>query len=105
MSKKQTMQQAAELLLNMPVQDPSVAAKLRSFGIPEDEITNQMVVLVAMMNQASKGNVKAAAFLRDVSGTEESQSISRVRSRTQKNQTLARRIRDSMEEPSQWELS
>lgn len=66
--KKKTMKAAAKLLLDMAVANPSVERKMLEYGIPEEEITNQMAIMVAMVNQATKGNVKAAAFLRDTIG-------------------------------------
>ena len=66
--KKRTMKAAAKMLLDMAVSNPGVSAKMLDYGLPEEEVTNQMAILVAMVNQATKGNVKAAYFLRDTIG-------------------------------------
>lgn len=68
--KKRDMQQAAKMLLNMdisPKQD-TIKRLMESFGIPKDEFSYQMGIMVAMLMQASNGNVKAATFLRDTAG-------------------------------------
>ncbi len=66
--KKRTMKAAAKMLLDMAVSNPQVEEKMLKYGVPEEDITNQMAILVAMVNQATKGNVKAANFLRDTIG-------------------------------------
>lgn len=66
--KKRTMKAAAKILLDMAVSNPSVEKKMLEYGVPKEDITNQMAIMVAMVNQAAKGNVKAAYFLRDTIG-------------------------------------
>lgn len=73
--KKRTMKAAAKLLLDMAVSNPSVEKKMLEYGVPEEEITNQMAIMVAMVNQATKGNVKAAYFLRDTIGESPSERM------------------------------
>lgn len=41
---------------------------MEQLGISEGDSTYPMAVMVAMLNQAMKGNVKAACFLRDIIG-------------------------------------
>ena len=84
--KKRTMKQAAKMLLDLPVSNPAIAARLSDFGISEEDLTNQMVVLVAMINQATKGNVRAAAFLRDTAGYDPDAEIKRKEQKLKQDQ-------------------
>lgn len=64
------MRETAKMLLDMQI--PSAARelqkKLKLMGISEDDFTYQSAVMVGILNQAMKGNTKAAAFLRDTVG-------------------------------------
>lgn len=68
--RKKTMRETAKMLLDMQI--PSAARelqkKLKLIGISEDDFTYQSAVMVGILNQAMKGNTKAAAFLRDTVG-------------------------------------
>lgn len=57
-----------EILLDMPVEDRELQRIMERLGIPEEERIYQMAVVVAMLNQAMKGNVDAACFIRDTIG-------------------------------------
>ena len=43
-------------------------AQMERMGIEEEDRTNQMAILVSMMNEAQNGSVRAAEFLRDTAG-------------------------------------
>ena len=64
------MRDTAKMLLDMQV--PKAAKELKQklavMGISEDDFTYQTAVMVGVINQAMKGNTKAAAFLRDTVG-------------------------------------
>ena len=66
--KKRTMQQAAKLLLNMPLSNQSMEKAMSAMGIDDCEMTNQMAVMVSMWREAIQGSVRAAEFLRSTSG-------------------------------------
>ena len=57
-----------EILLDMPVEDRELQRTMERLGVPEEERTYRMGVVVAMLNQAMKGNVNAACFIRDTIG-------------------------------------
>lgn len=65
--RKKQMKTEAKMLLEMPV-SPAVKAKMRMMGIKDDNATYQMGILVAMLNQALGGNVKAANFFLELIG-------------------------------------
>lgn len=66
--RKRSMMEAAELLMNMPISQDSVASTLKAMGFNDEDLTNQMAVLVAMLRESLQGNVSAATFLRDTKG-------------------------------------
>lgn len=68
--RKKTMKETARMLLDMEIPDAAkeLKAKLKMMGISEEDFTYQSAVMVAVLNQAMKGNTKAATFLRDTVG-------------------------------------
>lgn len=66
--RKRNMKTAAKLLLDMGVTSPKLEKQLKALGISDEDLTNQMAILAAMVNQAMKGSVQAAQFLRDTTG-------------------------------------
>lgn len=62
------MKEAAKMLMDMDIASDKTKATLAKLGIPEDDMSYSMAVMAAMMNEAAKGNVKAAAFIRDTIG-------------------------------------
>ena len=68
--RKKTMKETAKKLLDMEIPDAAkeLKAKLKVMGISEEDFTYQSAVMVGILNQAMKGNTKAAAFLRDTVG-------------------------------------
>ena len=68
--RKKTMKETARMMLDMeiPAAGKELKAKLKAMGISEEDFTYQSAIMVGILNQAIKGNVKAAAFLRDTIG-------------------------------------
>lgn len=66
--KKKSMKQAMNLLLSLPVSDENMA-KLAQLGIDSDNADNQMLIMVSMMQRAIKGNVTAAQFIANITGS------------------------------------
>lgn len=68
--RKKAMRDTAKMLLDMQV--PKAAKELKQklavMGISEEDFTYQTAVMVGVINQAMKGNTKAASFLRDTVG-------------------------------------
>ena len=75
--RKKTMKAAGKLLADMPVTSKELQQKMKLLGVPDGDSTYQMAVMVAMLNQAMKGNVKASYFLRDTIGESPSDQIRR----------------------------
>ena len=68
--RKKTIKETARMMLDMeiPAAGKELKAKLKAMGISEEDFTYQSAIMVGILNQAIKGNVKAAAFLRDTIG-------------------------------------
>ena len=63
------MREMARALLDLPITSADTKKKLESLGIDAEDTTNQMALLVRMMQSALvDGDVKAATFLRDTAG-------------------------------------
>ena len=75
--RKKSMKAALKTMLDMPVTSKELQQKMRLLGVPDGDSTYQMAVMVAMLNQAMKGNVKAAYFCRDTIGESPSDQIRR----------------------------
>lgn len=61
--RKRTMKSGAKMLMDMPA-SKAITQKLKLLGIDEEDATYQMGIMVAMLQQALDGNVKAAQFMR-----------------------------------------
>ncbi|MCI8843869.1 MAG: hypothetical protein HFF08_07145 [Oscillospiraceae bacterium] len=72
--RKKTMRQAAAMLLGADISGgerdfvEKIRPRLLAFGISEGDATYQDVLLASIMLKAMKGDVKAAAYIRDTAG-------------------------------------
>lgn len=74
--RKKTMKEQAELLLSLSVQNPKLKKAMEGLGIKKDEQTNQMAMIIAMMNKAiSKGDVQAFNTLQATIGEKPKEEI------------------------------
>ena len=64
------MRDTAKMMMDMTIPDnlKQLKAKLKAMGVDEEDITYQAAVMVGVINQAIKGNTRAASFLRDTMG-------------------------------------
>lgn len=64
------MRDTAKMMMDMTIPDnlTQLKAKLKAMGVDEEDITYQAAVMVGVINQAIKGNTRAASFLRDTMG-------------------------------------
>jgi hypothetical protein len=67
--KKKSMREALQVIMSLDVQDKRARHKIKEmFGINDEDIDNQMLVLASTINQATKGNMQAITFIRDTLG-------------------------------------
>lgn len=58
--KKKTMKEQAELLLSLAVKNPKLKKKMEELGLDEENQTNQMAMIISIMNKTiAKGDVQA----------------------------------------------
>lgn len=65
--RKKAMREAAQMILGLKPPE-AVQAQLKKMGIRSEDLVNQTALLVAVLNQAYKGDVRAAEFIRDTAG-------------------------------------
>lgn len=68
--RKKAMRDTAKMMMDMTIPDSlkQLKTKLKAMGVDEEDITYQAAVMVGVINQAIKGNTRAASFLRDTMG-------------------------------------
>lgn len=66
--KNKNMKECLKILLSLDVKSPKAREQLKALGIDDEEMTNQMALMVSMLNKALKGDKGCAEFIRDTSG-------------------------------------
>ena len=66
--KNKNMKECLKMLLSLDVKSPKAREQLKALGIDDEEMTNQMALMVSMLNKALKGDKGCAEFIRDTSG-------------------------------------
>lgn len=66
--KNRNMKECLKMLLSLDVKSPKAREQLKALGIDDEEMTNQMALMVSMLNKALKGDKGCAEFIRDTSG-------------------------------------
>lgn len=66
--RKKTLREQMEMLLALPVQDPSTRDFIESLGINPEEVDNALAITLSMYQEALKGNTKAFELIRDTIG-------------------------------------
>lgn len=79
--RKSGMKYVIQILMDMPVSFENIREQMKSIGIDDENLTNQMAIAVSMFKEAMAGNVKAAEFLRDTVGDDDSGEIRREKLR------------------------
>lgn len=66
--KKKVLRELIDVVFNMDVSDGEIREQLLLMGIPDNECTNQMALVVSMFRKALNGDVQAFNTLRDTAG-------------------------------------
>lgn len=64
--QRKAMKEQMEMLLSLPFKQEEQLKFMKSLGIEEEEIDNQMALMVAMYAKALKGDVQAFNAIREV---------------------------------------
>lgn len=73
--KRKAMKETLEMLLSLPINDPETIDAMKDAGISTDEMNNQMMILVATMKQAEKGNMRAVEYIAQMIGENGEQKL------------------------------
>ena len=78
--KKKKLKQCLAAILEL---EPSKRnkEKLIDMGLEDDELSNQMLLAATMFNKATRGDVRAAEFIRDLTGQQPVTSLDRARTK------------------------
>ena len=68
--RKKNMKQLAEMLLQLPSNDSNDYQLLLDMGFDEEEVSHQLVINAALIQQAKSGDVKAVRALMDITGAD-----------------------------------
>lgn len=63
--------------------------KLAEMGLPEDQMTNEMLMAVSMFQKAIKGDVRAAEYIRDLTGQQPQTRLEKARANLMNAQAKA----------------
>lgn len=92
--RKRTMKSGAKLLMDMPA-SKAITQKMKLLGIEEEDATYQMGIIVAMLQQALDGNVKAAQFLRELAGEDPKQEMQKKELKLKQDEFKYRKEQDA----------
>ena len=92
--KKRTMKSGAKLLMDMPA-SKAVTQKMKLLGIDEEDATYQMGIMVAMLQEALAGNVKAAQFIRELVGEDPKQEMQKKELKLKQDEFKYKKAQDA----------
>lgn len=78
--KKKHLRDNMKLILSLPP-DKTQQTELAKLGIPDDASTNEMLLAVAMFKQAIGGDVRAAEYIRDMTGQHPETKLDKARTK------------------------
>lgn len=87
-AKKKHLKDSLKVILALEPSDRN-KPKLADLGIPEDQMTNEMLMAVAMFNKAIKGDVRAAEYIRDLTGQQPQSKLDRAKTNLMNAQAKA----------------
>lgn len=86
--KRKRQKECLKLILELEPSERN-KRKLVDLGIPEDQVTNEMFLAVSMFNKAVNGDVKAACYIRDITGQQPTTKLDDARTRLMTAQAKA----------------
>ncbi len=79
--KKKKLKQCLAAILELEPSERRNKEKLIDMGLEDDELSNQMLLAATMFNKATRGDVRAAEFIRDLTGQQPVTSLDRARTK------------------------
>lgn len=77
--RKRDAQQAARLILNLPVSTDAMENNLKKMHIEEEDFTNRVALFARAFTQAMTGDVKAMQFIVEMAGETPDQQLDKKR--------------------------
>lgn len=78
--KKKKLKQCLAAILELEPSERN-KEKLIDMGLEDEELSNQMLLAATMFNKATRGDVRAAEFIRDLTGQQPVTSLDRARTK------------------------
>lgn len=78
--KKKKLKQCLAAILELEPSEKN-KEKLINMGLEDEELSNQMLLAASMFNKATSGDVRAAEFIRDLTGQQPVTSLDRARTK------------------------
>ncbi len=85
-AKKKKLKEAMKILIDLPVTERNKQT-LAQLGIEDEDMNNQMLIAVAMFQKAIKGDVRAAEYIRDITGQQPLSKLDEAKIKLMKAQT------------------
>jgi len=76
--ERKAMKECFEMVLGLPLKDAKSREKIKNLGIKDKDINNQVAIIVSMVNEALKGNVKAYESIRDTIGERPTEKVENI---------------------------
>lgn len=86
--RKKHLKDSLKTILSLEPNDRN-KQKLADMGIPDNEMTNEMLMAVAMFQKAIKGDVRAAEYIRDLTGQQPQTKLEKARTNLMNAQASA----------------
>lgn len=86
--KKKKQRDCLKIILALPPSDRN-KSKLADLGIKDEQMTNEMLLSVAMFQKAIKGDVRAAEYIRDITGQQPVSKLDAARTKLMTAQAKA----------------
>lgn len=87
-ARKKHLRDCLKVILSLPPGDRN-RQKLSEVGIPADEMSNQMLLAMSIFQKAIRGDVRAAEYIRDITGQQPETKLDRARTRLMLEQAEA----------------
>lgn len=78
--KKKHLRDCLKIILSLPPGDRN-KQKLSEAGVPDNELTNEMLLAMSMFQKAVKGDVRAAEYIRDLTGQKPTTRLDRAKTK------------------------
>lgn len=87
-ARKKQLRDCLKIIMALPPGDRN-KQKLADAGVPDDDMSNQMLLAMSMFQKAVKGDVRAAEYIRDLTGQQPETKLDKARTKLMNEQARA----------------